>query len=182
MAKSLKETTMEKKILEHFKSIRTLIFDVDGVLTDGSLIITEKGELLRTMNAKDGMAMRIAVLSKKYQLIIITGGNSQGVITRLKGLGIKEVHGAVYDKLAKLEELEMEYDWNRENVLYMGDDLNDEEIMTKIGLPVCPANAAHEIKEIAKYISPLDGGKGCVRDVIEKVLKLNGDWKHPENF
>lgn len=166
---------MNDNILARFKKIRTFIFDVDGVLTDGSLLISESGELLRTMNAHDGMAMRMAFV-KKYNLVIITGGRSEGVKKRLKGLGIDEVHIGIYDKKDKLEELLMIYEWPKESILYMGDDINDYEVMQEVGLPCCPADAAPEIAKIADYMSLKKGGKGCVRDVIEKVLKLNDDW------
>jgi len=155
--------------------IRTFLFDVDGVLTDGSLIISAQGELLRTMNAKDGLAMRTA-LNEGYEIIIITGGDSQAVMKRLKGLGIQEVYLAQHDKLKKYRSLAEEKGWKKGTVLYMGDDLNDIEIMGAADIATCPEDAVHEIQTISDYISPYKGGKGCVRDVIEKVLRLNDHW------
>ncbi len=163
------------KLLSRFKPIRTFFFDVDGVLTDGTLIISSDGALLRTMHARDGMAMRIA-LDQGYQIVIITGGKSEGVVQRLRGLGVRNIHIGIHDKKAKLEELLYEFDWKKEEMLYVGDDINDYEIMQEMGLACCPSDAAEEIKRIADYISPIKGGRGCVRDVIEKVLKLNNHW------
>lgn len=161
--------------LEKFREINTFIFDVDGVLTDGRLLITEKGELLRSMNAKDGLAMKLA-LNANYRIIIITGGNSIGVIDRLKALGIEQVYGSIGDKLKKYEEILSLFDLNEEHILYMGDDLPDYSVMRRVGMPCCPADAVQEVKSVSRYISHKKGGEACVRDVIEKVLKLNGDW------
>ncbi len=161
--------------LEKFKEINTFIFDVDGVLTDGRFLITEKGELLRSMNAKDGMAMKIA-LNANYRIIIITGGRSMGVVDRLKALGIEHVYAGVWNKVEKYDEILKLFDLNEEHILYMGDDLPDYPVMRRVGLPCCPADAIQEVKSISLYTSPRNGGDACVRDVIEKVLKLNGDW------
>jgi 3-deoxy-D-manno-octulosonate 8-phosphate phosphatase (KDO 8-P phosphatase) len=161
--------------LEPFHSITTFIFDVDGVLTNGDLLITESGELLRTMNARDGFAMRLAIESD-YRICIITGGNSDGVILRLKGLGITDIYKGIRDKVAAFEEYCDLYDINAGNVLYMGDDLPDYDVMRLVAMPTCPSDAAPEIKRIAQYISPNAGGKGCVRDVIERVMRLHGKW------
>lgn len=162
-------------LLEPFKEIHTFIFDVDGVLTDGNLLITEKGELLRTMNVRDGYAMKRA-LQAGYNLCIITGGNSEGVNDRLKALGIKEIHSGISNKIAVYNQIVEHHQLEEGGILYLGDDMPDYEVMRRVGLPACPGDAIQEIKEIASYISPFDGGKGCVRDVIEKVLRLRGDW------
>ena len=161
--------------LEDFRDIHTLIFDVDGVLTNSELIITEDGQLLRKMNTRDGYAMKMA-LNSGLRICIITGGNSQGVATRLKGLGIQNIYTGVRDKLAVLEEYIHTYDIKLSGVLYMGDDIPDYDPMTKVGMPVCPKDAAIEIQRVSRYISNKNGGDGCVRDVIEKVLKLQGKW------
>ena len=162
-------------VLEKFKDINTFIFDVDGVLTDSTLIVTEKGELLRTMNAKDGYAMRKAI-DEDFLICIITGGKSEGVALRLEGLGITEIYSGISDKVECYHKIIEKYDVNPEHILYMGDDLPDYEVMRLVGLPTCPSDSVPEIKSVSQYISPIKGGYGCVRDVIEKVLKLQGCW------
>ncbi len=161
--------------LEAFRSVKTFIFDVDGVLTNSEIVVTESGQLLRKMNTRDGMAMKRAV-QKGYKLCIITGGRSQGVVKRLQGLGITDIYSGCDNKVEAFEELISIYEIDPATVLYMGDDINDYQAMRLVGFPTCPKNAAPEIIGIAQYISPYDGGRGCARDVIEKVLKLNGDW------
>ena len=163
-------------VLAHFKGIHTFIFDVDGVLTNGELLITEKGELLRKMNVKDGYAVKKA-LDENFDIMILTGGKSEGVIDRLKALGIKNIIWGQQNKIAAYENfLDENPDLNEDGILYLGDDIPDLEVMRRVGLPCCPADAAPEIKETSQYVSPYKGGEGCVRDVIEKVLKLNGLW------
>jgi 3-deoxy-D-manno-octulosonate 8-phosphate phosphatase (KDO 8-P phosphatase) len=165
----------QSNILTSFKPIKAFVFDVDGVLTDGSLQLLENGELSRKMNIKDGYALQRAV-KKGYHVAVITGGGSSNVVKRLKGLGIKDIFTKVQDKKEKLEDYLLNNGLAAEKVLYMGDDIPDHDAMQMIGLPVCPEDAAPEIKATCKYISPYKGGHGCVRDVIEKVLKLNEDW------
>lgn len=162
--------------LEKFGEITTFIFDVDGVLTNNDILILEGGELLRKMNIRDGYALKRAV-EQGYHVCIITGGKSEGVRKRLAGLGITEIFmGRSSDKEDAFEEYIAEYDIDPQSVLYMGDDLPDYPVMRKVGLPTCPRNAASEIIEISEYISPYNGGEGCVRDVIEKVLRLHEKW------
>lgn len=161
--------------LAAFKLIKTFIFDVDGVLTNSTLLVTESGELLRTVNTRDGLALRTAV-EQGYNVFIVTGGGSEGIVKRFQGLGIKQIYSKVKDKQAQYEEMEAEHGLVAEEVLYMGDDLIDYHIMHKVGLPTCPADAVPEILAISKYVSHLEGGKGCVRDVIERVLKLHNKW------
>lgn len=161
--------------LEQFSGIETFIFDVDGVLTNNQLLVTEAGELLRQMNVRDGYALKRAV-EQGYQVAIITGGRSEGVRLRLEGLGISDIYTGISDKLEVYEAYLDKYDLSRDKVLYMGDDMPDYPVMCKVGLPACPADAAPQLFEIAAYISPCKGGDGCVRDVIEKVLRINGDW------
>lgn len=162
-------------ILELFKPVKTFVFDVDGVLTDGTLQLLENGELSRKMHIKDGYALQLAV-KKGYHMAIISGGNSSQVETRLRGLGIMDIFMGVSDKEEKLEEYLSENKLSAAHVLYMGDDIPDYDAMKLVALRTCPNNASREIKSICQYISPVNGGEGCVRDVIEKVLKLNGDW------
>ena len=162
-------------ILEIFKSVKAFVFDVDGVLATDTLLILEGGEMARNMNSKDGYALQLAV-KKGYGVVIISGGSSEPVRQRLERLGVEHVFLGVHDKQQKLMEHVQENDLRFEEILYMGDDIPDYLVMNMVGLPCCPADAVHEIKQISKYISPVSGGKGCGRDVIEKVLKLNGHW------
>ncbi len=157
------------------KNIDTLIFDVDGVLTNSQLLVTEQGELLRSMNTRDGYALKKA-LDEGLNLIIITGGNSLGVKRRLQLLGIEQCYDNVKDKLSVLKNIIEENLLNPQRVLFMGDDIPDAECMKYIGMPVCPADAVDEIQKIAQYISDFKGGEGCVRDIIEKVLQVQDKW------
>lgn len=165
-------------ILELFAPVRTFVFDVDGVLTDGSLLATEDGQLLRRMNIKDGYAIQLAI-KKGYKVWILSGAKSEGVRLRLQKLGVKDVHIGIETKKELLQDIALSSQTAYESVLYMGDDIPDYAAMQLCGLPCCPSDAVPEIQAIAKYISPYKGGEGCVRDVIEKVLKLNNDWDLP---
>jgi len=166
-------------LLELFAPIRTFVFDVDGVMTDGSLLLTEEGNALRSMNIKDGYALQLAI-KKGYNVWVISGARSEGVRIRLNRLGVEKVHLGIESKKEFLHDIVVASNTSYAHVLYMGDDILDYAAMQTCGLPCCPNDAVTEIRQIAKYISPLNGGKGCVRDVIEKVLKLNGDWDLPE--
>ena len=162
-------------VLEKFKTIKTFVFDVDGVLTDGTLLILNDGQMARTMNIKDGYALQLAV-KKGYRVVIISGGTSEAVQERLKKLGVKDCFLKIENKKEKLIEYVTEHQLSWDEILFMGDDIPDYIPMQLTGLPCCPVDAASEIKQISHYISPIQGGKGCARDVIEKVLKLNGHW------
>lgn len=162
-------------MLQQFNHITTLVFDVDGVLTDGTLLVLPDGVMARRMNIKDGYALQLAV-KKGYRIIIISGGNSPEVSDRLNKLGIKEVFMQVSDKAALLQKLLVEKNEPLSACLYMGDDIPDLPVMKIVGLPVCPADAVSEIVAISTYISTYKGGEGCARDIIEKVMKLRGDW------
>ncbi len=164
-------------ILGLFKKITTFIFDVDGVLTDGTVLVLDNGLQARRMNIKDGFALQMAK-KNGYHVLIISGGNSPQVADRLEKLGITDVHMAVLDKKAFVLDHMSANKLKAEEVLYMGDDLPDLPVLSIVGLPCCPADAAMEVKEAAQYISPLNGGYACARDVIEKVLKLNDHWQY----
>ncbi|MBT8308568.1 MAG: HAD hydrolase family protein [Maribacter sp.] len=166
---------MEKSYKQYLKDITTFVFDVDGVFTDGSVLVTTKGELLRRMSVKDGFALKTAII-KGYNVCIITGGTNEGVKERLKGLGVTTFYMGAHNKAEPLDEYLDDYGIDPINVLYMGDDLPDISPMQRIALPTCPQNAAQEVKSVCKYISHKNGGDGCVRDVIEQVLKVRGDW------
>lgn len=165
--------------LERLRDIDTFVLDVDGVLTDSQLMITEAGELLRSMNVRDGFALKHAV-NAGYKIVIITGGKSRGVTLRLKALGITHIYAGISDKKSVLTAYLKESNTDPETVLYMGDDLPDYHAMRICGLPTCPHDAAHEIIELARYVSPYNGGDGCVRDVIEKVMRLHNRWLDEE--
>lgn len=155
------------------------MFDVDGVFTDGSVFLFENGQPVRRMNIKDGYAVQLAA-KKGYRIAVISGGRSEAVKIRLKGLGITDVFLGVSDKLETYNDYIAENNINPANILYMGDDIPDYSVMKKSGVPVCPSNAATEIKEISVYVSPLAGGCGCVRDVIEQTLRVQGKWMDGE--
>jgi 3-deoxy-D-manno-octulosonate 8-phosphate phosphatase (KDO 8-P phosphatase) len=155
--------------------IKALAFDVDGVFTDGTVQLLPGHEPIRTFHSKDGYAIQVAA-RQGYQLAVITGGKSETVKERLKTLGIQDVWLGARHKIEAYEEWLAMYDLRDEEVLYMGDDLPDTEVLQRAGLSCCPHDSAPEIRAIVDYISPLDGGKGCVREVIEQVLRAQSKW------
>jgi len=161
--------------LQKLKTITTLIFDVDGVLTNGDIIASDSGEFLRTFNIKDGYALQLAV-KRGYLICIISGGRGLAMQKRFEGLGITEVFLGVSDKVAVFNSLLAKYDISANEVLYMGDDIPDLKVMQLVGLPTCPSDAVPEIKAISEYVSPYSGGKTAVRDIVEKVLKVQQKW------
>jgi len=166
---------------ENLRKVKAFVFDVDGVLSYQTIILHYSGEPLRTINIRDGFAIQLAV-KKNYPIAIITGGNSESVRKRFLGLGVKDVYLKSQDKKDNLNDFISRYKLDPSTILYMGDDLPDYEVMTQVGFPTCPADAVVEIKLISKYISNLNGGEGCVRDVIEQVLRLHGKWMDTDSF
>ena len=166
---------MAKSYKEIMNDITTFVFDVDGVLTDGSVFVNTTGEMLRTMNIRDGYALKAAV-DNGYNVCIISGGSNEGVRVRLRNLGITDIHLGTPDKVATFDEYTDVYSILPEQVLYMGDDIPDYHVMQLVGLPTCQQDACPEIKAISKYISHKNGGQGAVRDVIEQVMKVQGKW------
>lgn len=171
--------------MENFKSrltrVKAFIFDVDGVLTDGSVTLMPDGEQVRVMNIKDGYALQLAV-KKGFKIAIISGGRSEMVRKRLNNLGITDVYLGAHTKIEQYAELLELYGLHPDEVLYMGDDIPDYEVMKKVGVPTCPKDSAPEIKNICLYVSDKNGGKGAVRDVIEQVLKVQNKWMDGDGF
>lgn len=155
--------------------IRALLFDIDGVLSAETISQGPDGEPVRTVNIKDGYALRLAQMSGLH-IAIITGARPEAIRRRYELLGIEDIFLSCSVKMETYEKLKAKYDLKDEEVLYMGDDIPDYEIMSRVGCPVCPADAAPEIKSISVYISHLKGGYGCGRDVVEQVLKAQGKW------
>jgi 3-deoxy-D-manno-octulosonate 8-phosphate phosphatase (KDO 8-P phosphatase) len=162
-------------VLTEFKNITTFVFDIDGVLTNSTVLVLPDGVMARSMNIKDGYALQLAV-KKGYNIAIISGGDPKEVTYRFKKLGIQNVFLGVKNKSKVLSEYLTKNNIPASKALFMGDDIPDFDVMKMIGLACCPNDAVPEIKSISKYISPNNGGEGCVRDVIEKVLKLNNHW------
>ena len=165
---------MDNNFKQRLSKVRCFVFDVDGVLTDGSLIVMP-GELYRVMNIRDGFALKEAVI-KGYKVVIISGGNSDSVQSRLANLGVTDIYIGVENKSDKLNEIILKYKLREDEILYMGDDIPDYNVMKRVGVPCCPNDAATEIRELSIYVSSINGGKGCVRDIIEQVLRLHGHW------
>ena len=166
---------MYMDIFDAFSHVKAFVFDVDGVLTDSTIYLLGNGEQARRMNIKDGYALQLAI-NKGYKVIVMSGADASSAELRLQRLGITDLYFGVISKLTLLQQILGKYHITPSQVLYMGDDIPDAEVMKYSGLPCCPSDAVPEIKSISFYISSLPGGYGCVRDVIEKVLKLNGDW------
>ena len=166
---------------EKLENVKAFVFDVDGVLSSPQVILHPSGDLMRTMNTKDGYALQYAV-KRGYPIAIITGGITESVAGRFRGLGITDIYMGSFYKPDDFTDFLHKYDLNPEEILYMGDDLPDYEVMKRAGVSCCPADAVEEIKSVAHYISPLNGGYGCARDVIEQVLRLHGRWMDGESF
>lgn len=164
--------------MEHFKdklkNIKAFAFDIDGVFSE-NVILDPSGELLRTMNIKDGYAVQLAV-KRGFPIAIITGGNSQAIKMRFESLGVKDVYLKSQYKMDDFNEFLTRYELTPSDVLYMGDDIPDIEVLSIVGISTCPADAVEEVKAVSTYISPKGAGKGCVRDVIEQVLKVQKLW------
>ena len=166
---------------EFLNKINTFIFDYDGVLTDGSVITTNEGEVYRVSNVKDGYALQLA-RKKGYLIAVISGARSESMVHRMKALQITDVFMGVENKQTVFRQFLKDHHLEPAQVLYMGDDIPDYEVMKEAGVSTCPADAAEEIKGISKYISHFPGGAGCVRDIIEQVMKLQGKWMNGNAF
>lgn len=171
----------KKNFKELLPQITTLMFDVDGVLSSNLVSLLPGEEPIRTANIKDGYAMQLAA-KKGYHLVIITGGKSGAVEERYSRLGIQDIYMRSSIKMRDFEEVVTKYQLTMDEIMYMGDDIPDLEIMRKVGVPCCPADAAPEIKEVSVYISDREGGQGCARDILEQVLKAQDKWLDDEAF
>lgn len=163
------------ELFDRMNRIKAFALDVDGVLTDSLVHVWENGDQTRTMNVRDGFALKRAV-DNGYQVVIITGGNSQGVVKRLNGLGITDIFLSVKNKVSALQTFAAKNNLSLEEIAYMGDDVIDHSVMQMVGLSSAPADAIPEILAISKFISSKDGGRGCVRDLIEQTMKIQGTW------
>ena len=164
-----------KNYKELLKEITTFILDVDGVLTNGKILVTSKGKMLREMNTKDGFIIKYA-LGKGFKIFIISGGTNKGVKERLKDLGIEEIFLGEHTKKDTYDKLIKKYNLKKNEIVYMGDDIPDIPVMKKIGVPCCPNDAVQDVKQISIYISKKNGGQGCVRDIIEQTLRVQNKW------
>lgn len=165
----------DMNLIDQFRRVTTFVLDVDGVMTDGLVHVFEDGQQVRGMSTRDGFALQLAV-KKGYRVAVISGGVSKAVTMRLNKLGVIDVYMDVHDKRSVLLQYLNDHQLQPDEVLYMGDDIPDYLPMKEVGLPCAPADAVPEIKNIAHYIAAQRGGRGCVREVIEKVLKLNHHW------
>jgi 3-deoxy-D-manno-octulosonate 8-phosphate phosphatase (KDO 8-P phosphatase) len=160
---------------EKLNRINTFIFDVDGVFTDNKVLVFENGEVVRNVYSKDGYAVQLAV-KKGYKIVIISGGNNVAVKNLLVRSGVQFTYINQHDKLQCYKDFISENNLTDEQIMYMGDDLPDYEVMSRVGVAACPSDSAPEIKNISVYVSPKEGGKGCVRDIIEQVMRVQGTW------
>lgn len=172
---------MNKSYKELLHDITTLAFDVDGVFTDNRVQVMPDGELIRTLNARDGYAIQLAA-KRGYHIIVITGGRSQAVKNALLRLGVSEVYLGSSHKLTVLEQFMEERKVKAEELLYMGDDIPDLGVLRKAAVAACPSDAAEEVKAMSHYVSSRRGGDGCVREIIEQVMKLRGHWMQEDAF
>ena len=166
---------------EELIKVKAFVFDIDGVISTATQVLTPEGDTVRTSNLKDGFALMYAIRIG-YPVCVITGGKTIDVIKRCEKVGIKDLYAGSLKKLPSLIDFLEKNNLNPDEVMYMGDDLPDYPVMMAVGVPVCPKDAAPEIKAISHYISDKDGGHGCVRDVIEQVLRAQGKWINCETM
>ena len=159
--------------------IKAIIFDVDGVLSRQTITLSSAGEPLRTVNIKDGYAIQLAQ-KKGVRIVILTGGNSHAIQVRYENLGVEDIFMGCSVKIKTYEEFKQKYSITDEEIIYVGDDIPDIEVMSTCGLPCCPKDAAPEVKSVARYISHKEGGYGCGRDIVEQFLKVKGLWMADE--
>jgi 3-deoxy-D-manno-octulosonate 8-phosphate phosphatase (KDO 8-P phosphatase) len=166
---------------EELVNVKAFIFDIDGVLSTQTIPLNVFGVPNRTVNLRDGYAIQLAV-RKGYPVGVISGSSSKEYQKRLKMLGVKDIYLNSRSKLDHFNVFLKRYNLNKNDVLFMGDDIPDYKVMKEAGIPVCPSDADSEIKQVASYVSDKKGGEGCVRDVIEQVLRLHNKWMDPDSF
>lgn len=166
---------------EELKNIKAFIFDIDGVLSKQTISLDNSGHPMRTVNIRDGYSLQLAV-KKGYKIAVISGGNSEPFLKRLQSLGIDDVYLNCPDKIEVYNKYIASNSLEPKEILYMGDDIPDLEVMKIAGVAVCPADADSEIKQISNYISDKNGGEGCVRDVVEQVMRLHGKWLNHDAY
>ena len=159
----------------NLKKIKAIVFDVDGVLSAETITMSSEGEPLRTVNIKDGYAIQLAQ-KMGLRIAILTGGNTNAIRTRYENLGVQDIYMKCAVKITTFEEFLKKYNLSADEVIYVGDDIPDYEVMKRCGCPCCPADACSDIKAISLYISDRNGGYGCGRDIVEQVLKAQGKW------
>lgn len=165
--------------LDSFDKIKAFVFDVDGVLTDGKVVLLPNGEQMLYMHSKDGYAIQLAV-KKGYHVAAITGGNSTQVRDRLKGLGVTDTYLKSSHKDESMDDFMTIYGLSGDEIAYMGDDIPDLPALKMVGLSACPADASSEIRNYCSFVSKVNGGHGCVRDLIEQVMRHQQKWYDPE--
>lgn len=156
-------------------SIRAIIFDIDGVLSAETIVLNHDGEPLRTVNIKDGYAIQLA-MKMGLRIVILTGGYTEAVRLRYERLGVEDIFMKCAVKLVAYEAFKKKYGYEDSQIVYVGDDIPDYEVMSRVGCPCCPADACEEIKAVSRYVSRKNGGYGCGRDIIEQVLRAQGKW------
>lgn len=166
---------MNSQIADKLQNIRTFIFDVDGVLTTGSVLVTEEGDMLRSVNIKDGYALQHAV-KQGYNIAIISGGNSQGIFHRFHGLGINQIYLGQKSKTEAFQMVLTDFSVSASEVAYIGDDMPDYPVLKLAGMPCCPADAAEDVLQICQYVAQAKGGLGVAREILEQTMKLHGTW------
>lgn len=165
---------------EDLPRIKAFIFDIDGVLSTNSIPLDSSGEPMRMLNIKDGYALQLAV-KQSYKIAIITGADNESIKVRYNKLNIEDIYLSSSIKEIDYKSFKDKYNFDDSEILYMGDDIPDIPVLRLVGIPTCPADAAVEVKNISKYISIYKGGEGCVRDVIEQVMKAQGNWMKDEH-
>ena len=156
-------------------NVRAFVFDVDGVMTNGKVIITSEGEMYREMDTRDGFALKYALL-KGFKIGIISGGTNEGVKKRLELLGVNKVYLGIHEKDIAFDDFVSTFNINPDQVLYMGDDVPDIPVMEKVGVSTCPQDALPDVKRVVDYVSHKKGGDGCVREIVEQVMRVQDKW------